>query len=94
MTARSTGQFSKAAAETWAYEQLKRGVIPTEKNITFGKFAEKFWIWDECSYVKGRRRRGANISRSYVDDMRTLLTLHILPYFKDKKLQKIKSRTI
>jgi integrase len=94
MTARSTGQTSKAAAENWSFEQLKRGVIPTEKNITFGKFAGNFWIWDKCTYVKNRRRRQANISQSYVEDMRSYLIYHILPYFKDKKLQKIKSRTI
>ena len=94
MTARSTGQTTKSAAEQWAYTQLKAGVIPTDRNISFGKFTEDFWTWDKCSYVKSRRKRGANISRGYVDDMRTLLELHILPFFHDKKLQKIKSRTI
>ncbi|KPJ86758.1 MAG: hypothetical protein AMS17_11040 [Spirochaetes bacterium DG_61] len=94
MTARSTGQTSKAAAETWAHEQLKKGIIPTEKNITFSKFSENFWIWDTCTYVKNRRRRGANISQTYTERMRGLLIHHILPHFKDKKLQKIKSRTI
>jgi len=94
MTARSTGQTTKSAAEQWAYTQLKAGVIPTDKNISFGKFTETFWTWEKCSYVKSRRKRGANISRGYVDDMRTLLDLHILHFFNDKKLQKIKSRTI
>jgi len=94
MTARSTGQTSKSAAEAWAIEQLKKGIIPTEKNISFGKFAENFWVWDCCSYVKSRLRRGAKISRHYVDDMRTILERHILPYFKNIKLQKIKARTI
>jgi hypothetical protein len=34
--ARSTGQTSKTAAEEWAYAQLQKGIIVTEKNITFG----------------------------------------------------------
>ena len=94
MTARSTGQTSKAAAETWAYEQLKKGVISTEKNISLGKFAENFWIWGKCHYIRSRLTRGANISRTYVDDMRTMLIKHILPYFENIKLQKIRSRHV
>jgi len=33
MTAQSTGQTSKAAAETWAIDQLKKGLITTNENI-------------------------------------------------------------
>ena len=91
---RSTGQTSKSAAESWAHEQLKKGVIPTEKNISFGKFVESFWIWGKCHYVKIRLTRGANISRTYIDDMRTMLLKHILPYFENIKLQKIRSRHV
>jgi len=40
LTARSTGKTSKAAAENWAYEQLNRGIITTEKKIIFEKFVE------------------------------------------------------
>ena len=94
LTARSTGQTSKAAAENWSYEQLRKGIIATDKNITFGRFAKDWWIWDKCQYVKGRRARGANISRAYIDSMRRILDLHILPFFRDKKLQKINSRMI
>ncbi len=39
LAGRSTGQTSKSAAETWSYEQLKRGLIASQKNITFGKYA-------------------------------------------------------
>jgi hypothetical protein len=55
MTARSTGQTSKAAAETWAFEQLKKGFIVTEKNINFGRYAQDWWVWDKCPYTKARR---------------------------------------
>jgi len=80
LTARSTGQTSKAAAENWSYEQLRKGIITTDKNITFGRFAKDWWIWDICPYVKGRRARGSNISRTYIDSMRRILDVHILPY--------------
>ena len=48
LTAKSTGQTSKAAAEAWAYEQLKNGRIITRKNITFGQYANDWWLWDKC----------------------------------------------
>jgi hypothetical protein len=94
LAGRSTGQASKAAAENWAYEQLKKGIISSPKNITFGKFAEDWWIWNKCSYIKGKIARGGVISRSYTDLMRAYLDNHILPYFKDIKLQKINTRLI
>ncbi len=94
MIARSTGQTSKSAAEAWAIEKIRRGVIISDKNITFEKYAENWWIWDKCTYVKHRLARGANISRGYVDSMRGYLDRHILPCFGSKKLQRISSRMI
>jgi len=94
LTARTTGQTSKSAAETWAIEQLKKGVITSDKNITFAQFAKDWWIWDKCPYVKGRIARGANISRDYTDSMKSYLVRQILPSFDNKKLQKITPRMI
>jgi integrase len=94
MTAVSSGQTSKAAAETWAIEQLKRGLITPDKDITFAQFARDFWVWDRCAYVKSRHARGADISRRYVESMRGYLQNHILPYFSDRKLQKISASMI
>jgi hypothetical protein len=75
-------------------EQLKKGIISSSKNITFGKYAEDWWIWDKCSYIKGKMIRGGEISRSYADLMRAYQENHILPYFKNIKLQKISTRLI
>jgi hypothetical protein len=89
LTAKSTGQTSKAAAEAWAYEQLKNGRIITKKNITFAQYAQDWWVWDRCLYIKSRLARGANISRGYADSMRTYLEKHLLPSFGATRLQKI-----
>lgn len=94
LSGRSTGQTTKAAAETWTYEQLKRGYIKTPKNITFGQYAQDWWTWDKCIYIKSRKLRGKPLSRSYIDTMRGFLEHHILPYFKNKRLRKINSRII
>ena len=94
LIALSTGQSSKAAAENWAYDKLNKGIITTEKNITFEKFAEDWWIGDKCPYIKGELARGASLSRAYCDQMRRILELHILPCFGKRKLQKISYRMI
>ena len=89
LTGKSTGQTSKAAAEAWAYEQLKNGRVITKKNITFGQYARDWWIWDRCLYIRSRLACGTNISRGYADSMRTYLEQHILPCFGSTRLQKI-----
>jgi integrase len=89
MTARSTGQASKTAAEAWAIDQLRRGLITFKKNITFGQYAADWWLWDRCRYIKGRLARGSRISQDYVDGMRIYLRKHILPSFDTTKLQNI-----
>ncbi len=94
MTAMSTGQTSKTAAEIWAIEQLKKGIITTNKNITFAQYAQDWWLWEKCKYVKGKRVRGSDISRDYVDSMRSYLQNHILLEFGNKKLQKITTKMI
>jgi len=94
LTARSSGQTSRAAVETWAVEQLKRGLVVQNRRITFEQFAKNWWIWDRCDYIRGQILRGARISRGYADSMRTYLTQHILPYFGSKKLQKITPKMI
>jgi len=93
LTARSSGQTSKAAAEVWAVEQIKKGTITNTRDITFGKYAENWWIWDQCRYVKNQLARGKRLSRRYIDEMRSLLDNYILPFFKNRKLRQI-SRSI
>jgi integrase len=85
---RSTGQTTKIAARTYVESLIKKGKLQTKGEITFGKFAENWFVWDKCLYVKGRLARGT-ITRSYVDVERSYLQNHILPSFKDKRLSKI-----
>lgn len=91
---RSSGQSSRAAAETWAHAQLKKGIISPLKDITFGKYAKDWWVYDQCPYIQGKMARGFELSRVHAQDMRRLLTRHILPFFENKKLQKINARII
>ena len=83
LTAKSTAQTSKSAAEAWAFEQLKQGLVTIKKNITFGQYAQDWWIWDKCQYVKGKLARGSSLSRTYADSMKSYLLnpeLFFLPF--------------
>jgi len=94
LNAKSTGQTSKAAAEVWAQEQLRKGLITPQKDITFGKYAEHWWDYNRCPYIQGKLARGFELSRAHAGDMRTILIKHVLPYFENIKLQKINARII
>lgn len=87
-TAMSTGQTTKSAAETWVQEFLKKGGRAKFRD-TFGKYAQKWWIWGECPYIQGKLARGKKITRSYADVRRSYLDNYILPTFTDIKLSKI-----
>ena len=94
LNAKSTGCTSKAAAENWAHKQLREGLIFTHGNILFKDYAEDWWIWDRCEYIKRKLARGRSISWVYVDVMRSYLENHILLYFGSKKLNQITPKMV
>jgi len=92
---KSTGQTTKTAARAYVTELIKNGQLNlTKKDITFEKFAENWWLWDKCEYLKRQKAKGKQISQSYASICRGYLKNHILPYFKDYRLSKIKTSTI
>ncbi len=86
---RSTGQTTKSAAEAWCYEQFKKNQIQPQRSMRFSQYAQDWWIYDKCEYVQSRLARGRILSRRYVDEMRSILNNHILPYFKNRILSRI-----
>jgi hypothetical protein len=84
----STGQTSKTAAELWARDFLRKGGLPTQGRVTFGRFAEKGWIYDECPYIKGRIAGGFHISRGYARVGRSYLERYVVPRFGNSALPK------
>ena len=86
---RSTGQTAKGAAENWCIEQLKRGVVKSHKDISFAKYAEPWWIWETCPYIKKKLARGASFGRRTAEGHRANLSNYILPFFDAVRLSRI-----
>jgi len=94
----STAQTNKTAARMYCMRLYKEGKLIPDSNITFDVYTENWWIWDKCSYIKAKLARSPenkpSISKTYADDTRSRLVIHILPYFGKLKLSHIKSHTI
>jgi hypothetical protein len=58
-TAQSSSQTSRAAAEAWAWAELKRtgGRMPARSGLTFETYAESWWRWERCLSPGSSRRR-------------------------------------
>jgi integrase len=86
-TARSTGQTLKSAARAYCNKLYKEdALIPSRGgNIFFEKYAEGWWTWDKCEYIKYRLSR-RELSKNYIYSGHTNLKLHIKPYFGKMRL--------
>ena len=85
---RSTFQTSKTAARNYVTNLLKNNAL-SQKDPKFKEYAKDWWLWDKCKYIRGKRARGARISRSYVDIRRGYLKTHILPAFGNRQISTI-----
>jgi integrase len=90
---KSTGQTTKTAAKEWAKKHFDNGELSVKNEMRFRDYAEDWWKWDKCLYVKTRRAKG-RIGIEHVDVCRSYLDNHIMPYFGKLKLSKISPGTI
>ncbi len=78
----STGQCDEEAADTWAVERLlsNETVKAREPRVpTFGEWAEPWWVWESCPYIRELQQDGYPISRNYARIRRSYLTRHLIP---------------
>ena len=87
---RSTGQTHKALALKYVLELIKMGRLDSPHEITFGIYAENWWVWGKCSYLESQATRGKTLSRRYAEVQRGFLVNHVLPEFEKLKLSGIK----
>jgi len=86
---KSTGETNRARAEQYVADQIRKGELIPKKEMTFARYAEDWWVWDKCSYIRGKLARNQNLTRSYADHQRTFLKNHTLPAFGNKYLTRI-----
>ncbi len=77
----SLATSSRTEARYLLDQKIKGGkLIPIKPTIVrLEDFARDFWIWDRCTYIKGRLLRGERISRRWAQQCRGYLEHHILP---------------
>jgi len=91
MTAVSSGQTSRAAAETWALSQIEKGKVPAASvgNITLAQFSANWFVWGKCDYIKRRLAEGKSIGKTYAEGRRGYVEKFIIPSFGRLKLSEI-----
>lgn len=87
----TTGQTTKAAAETYCLNLYKKGtLLPQKKDKTlFHTYVTDFWNYDKSAYIQGILKRGGSFSRTVADWRESITRRFILPYFCNMHLSSI-----
>jgi integrase len=87
---RSTGENNMTAARVKCNRLLKESnLIPNKGYMpTFAEYAQGWWEWETCAYLKKRRKRH-NLTMAYADNNKKNVRNHLVPYFGDMPLNKI-----
>jgi integrase len=87
---RSTGETNMTAARVKCNRLLKEGRLIHDDSYkpTFADYAQGWWEWETCAYLKKRRKR-ASLTQAYADNNKKNLKNQLLPYFGDMLLHKI-----
>jgi integrase len=86
----STGETTMTAARVRCNRLLREGkLIPNSEYMpTFAEYAQGWWEWETCAYLKKRRKRH-NLTQAYADNNKKNLKNHLLPYFGEMPMHKI-----
>jgi len=87
---RSTGETNLTSARVKCNKLLKEGELVPNKNHmpTFAEYAEGWWEWETCAYLKKRRKR-YSLTQTYADNNKKNLKNHLLPFFGNMPMNKI-----
>jgi integrase len=80
----STGETVK----TRALDEARR-LLQTRNVETFGAFAENFFKWNECAWIKESHAYGRSFSETTAHNRRHYVEKNLLPTFKNLKLTEI-----
>jgi integrase len=91
----STGQMTKTLGRSYCNRLIKEGrLLPGKQGVpTFAEYAQGWWNWEACAYLKDRKKRH-NLTLAYAVKGRRVTDNHLIPFFGKMKLDKITSETI
>ena len=86
----TTGESSLTAGRNVCNHLNRQGkLLPGPKGIpTFAEYAEGFWEWETCPYLKDRKKR-KKLTKSYADKNKQVMKFQLVPYFGKMRLDKI-----
>jgi integrase len=77
-----TGQLDKDKAEAWAIEHVfEERAEHRPRGKTFAQWAEPWWRFETCPYIREKIANGFNISKAYAEARRSYLDQHLIPEF-------------
>ncbi len=91
VTFHTTGQPSKAKAEQWVLDLLddRREGSSKKMSQTFRDYAEEFFVWDRCKWIKRQTARGKDVTLPMAKLRRGQLQNYLFPQFGNRNLADI-----
>jgi hypothetical protein len=91
----STGKTTKTEARKECIRLLTAGLLIQEKQkiSTFAEYAENWWDWETCEYLKSQKGR-KDITKAYADNFKAMIKNQALPFFGKIPLDKITTEDI
>ena len=87
---KSTGETTMTAARVKCNRLMREGKLTKESGYipTFAEYAQGWWEWETCAYLKDRKKRH-NLTVGYAVKSRRILENQLIPYFGNMRLDKI-----
>ena len=77
--ARSTGQTTRRAAETWCVRRMAKG-RRAGADVTLATYLAPYYVWGQCPHIRRLIAVGASIGRAHAAATRTRIEQHVLPH--------------
>jgi integrase len=86
---RTTGTETYEKAVRFCRNLLKTGKLASEKAYTFSQYTEKFFVYEDCPYIKTRLLHGKSYTKGWAQAQRNLLLSRIIPEFGNLDIREI-----
>jgi integrase len=92
---KSTGETTMTAARLKCNRLLKAGGLIPKRDYapTFAEYGRGWWDWDNCDYLKKRRKRYI-LTKGYADQAKRNLDKILLPFFGEMRMNMITQEVV